>query len=191
MRKIVSFKYTRYLFVSAASLFSADSSSSSANASAGGGAVAEHSHGPVVGFVDDLLRFACHGGGDGRAFGQVTADDAVAVLVAAPPPGTVGVGDVIPARPRARLQTLRPVRPSGLALVGRETHVAPDLPADAGRATSRQTGHLPDARAVADLDLDDLRSSSDRCEYTFPIGATSPRTGFLDNLQSNGCCTFN
>lgn len=30
MRKIVSFKYTRYLFVSATSLFSADSSSSRA-----------------------------------------------------------------------------------------------------------------------------------------------------------------
>ena len=35
------------------------------------------------------------------------------------------------------------------------------------------------------------RSSSGRCEYAFPIGATSLRTGFLDNLQSNGCCTFN
>ena len=35
MRKIVSFKYTRYLFVSVTSLFSADFSSSSANASAG------------------------------------------------------------------------------------------------------------------------------------------------------------
>ena len=34
------------------------------------------------------------------------------------------------------------------------------------------------------------RSSSDRREYTFPIGATSLRTGYLDNLQSNGCCTF-
>ena len=33
--------------------------------------------------------------------------------------------------------------------------VAFDLPADAGRAASQQTGHLPDARAVADLDLDD------------------------------------
>ena len=153
--------------------------------------MAEHAHGPVVGLVDDLPEPSCHTGFDDRAFGQAAADDAVAVLVAAPPPGTVGVGDVIPARPRARLQTLRPVRPSGLALVGREPHVAPALPADAGRAASRQTGHLPDARAVADLDLDDLRSSSDRCEYTFPIGATSLRTGYLDNLQSNGCCTFN
>ena len=34
------------------------------------------------------------------------------------------------------------------------------------------------------------RSSSDRCEYTSPIGATSLRTGFLGNFQSNGCCTF-
>ena len=34
------------------------------------------------------------------------------------------------------------------------------------------------------------RSSSDRCEYAFPIGATSLQTGYLDNLQSNGCCTF-
>ena len=34
--------------------------------------------------------------------------------------------------------------------------VASDLPADAGRAASQQTGHLPDVRAVADLDLDDL-----------------------------------
>lgn len=67
---------THYLFVSATSLFSAGSSSSSANASAGG-AVAEHSHGPVVGLVDDLLQFACHGGGDGRAFGQAAADRAV------------------------------------------------------------------------------------------------------------------
>lgn len=34
------------------------------------------------------------------------------------------------------------------------------------------------------------RSSSDRCEYTSPVGATSLRTGYPDNLQSNGCCTF-
>ena len=34
------------------------------------------------------------------------------------------------------------------------------------------------------------RSSSDRCEHASPIGATSLRTGYLDNLQSNGCCTF-
>lgn len=34
------------------------------------------------------------------------------------------------------------------------------------------------------------RSSCDRCEYTAPIGATSFRTGFLDNYQSTGCCTF-
>ena len=83
----------RYLFVSATSLFSADSGSSSANASAGG-AVAEHSHGSVVGFVDGLLRFACHGGGDGRAFGRVAADHAVPVLVAAAPPRAVRVGEI-------------------------------------------------------------------------------------------------
>ena len=35
MRKIVSFKYARCLFVSATSLFAADSGSSSANVSAG------------------------------------------------------------------------------------------------------------------------------------------------------------
>ncbi|ERI83289.1 hypothetical protein BIFBIF_00968 [Bifidobacterium bifidum ATCC 29521 = JCM 1255 = DSM 20456] len=35
------------------------------------------------------------------------------------------------------------------------------------------------------------RSSSDRREHAHPIGATSLRTGYLDNLQSNGCCTFN
>ena len=35
------------------------------------------------------------------------------------------------------------------------------------------------------------RSPSDRREYTSPIGATSLRTGYPDNLQSNGCCTFN
>jgi hypothetical protein len=35
------------------------------------------------------------------------------------------------------------------------------------------------------------RSSSDRCEHASPIGATSLRTGYPDNLQSNGCCTFN
>lgn len=34
------------------------------------------------------------------------------------------------------------------------------------------------------------RSSSDRCEYTSPTGATSLRTGYPDNPQSNGCCTF-
>ena len=93
MRKIVSFKYTRYLFVSAASLFSAGSSGSSVNASAGG-ALAERSHGPVVGFVGDLLRFACHGGGDGRAFGRVAADHAVPVLVAAAPPRAARVGEI-------------------------------------------------------------------------------------------------
>ena len=76
----------RYLFVSATSLFSAGSSSSSANASAGG-AVAEHSHGPVVGFVDGLLQFACHGGGDGRASGQVAADHAVPLPTGANTPG--------------------------------------------------------------------------------------------------------
>ena len=35
------------------------------------------------------------------------------------------------------------------------------------------------------------RSSSDRCEHASLIGATSLRTGYPDNLQSNGCCTFN
>ena len=35
------------------------------------------------------------------------------------------------------------------------------------------------------------RSPSDRCEHTSPIGATSLRTGYPDNLQSNECCTFN
>ena len=56
--------------------------------------MAEHAHGPVVGLVDDLLEPSCHTGFDDRAFGQATADDAIAVLVAAPMPGTVGVGEV-------------------------------------------------------------------------------------------------
>ena len=67
-----------------------------------------------------------------------------------------GAGDVASARPRARLQPFRPVRPSGLALVGREPRVAFDLPADRrGVAAENQTDPA-DAGAVADLDLDDL-----------------------------------
>ena len=85
---------------------------------------------------------------------------------------------MIPARPRARLQTLRPVRPVGLALVGREPHVAPDLPADAERAASRQTGHLPDARAVADLDLDDLAFLFRQVRIYFPHRCNIPSDWF-------------
>ena len=140
--------------------------------------MAEHAHGPVVGLVDDLPEPSCHTGFDDRAFGQAAADDAVAVLIAAPPPGTVGVGDVIPARPRARLQPFRPVRPSGLALVGREPRVAPDLPADAGRAASQQTGYLPDARAVADLDLDDLAFLFRQVRIYFPHRCNIPSDWF-------------
>ena len=67
-----------------------------------------------------------------------------------------GAGDVASARPRARLQPFRPVRPSGLVLVGREPRVAFDLPADRrGVAAGHQTDPA-DAGAVADLDLDDL-----------------------------------
>ena len=102
-----------------------------------------------------------------------------------------GARDVVAARPRARLQPFRPVRPSGLALVGREPHVAPDLPADAGRAAPRQTGHLPDARAVADLDLDDPAFLFRQVRTCFPHRCNTPSFGYLDNLQSNGCCTFN
>ena len=85
-----------------------------------------------------------------------------------------GARDVVAARPRARLQPFRPVRPSGLALVGREPHVAPDLPADAGRAAPRQTGHLPDARAVADLDLDDLAFLFRQVRTCFPHRCNTP-----------------
>ena len=85
-----------------------------------------------------------------------------------------GAGDVASARPRARLQPFRPVRPSGLVLVGREPRVAPDLPADAGRAASRQTGHLPDARAVADLDPDDLEFLFRQVRIYFSHGCDIP-----------------
>lgn len=64
-----------------------------------------------------------------------------------------GAGDVVSARPRARLQPFRPV---GLVLVRREPRVAFDLPADRrGVAAGHQTDPA-DASAVADLDLDDL-----------------------------------
>ena len=67
-----------------------------------------------------------------------------------------GAGDVVSARPRARLQPLRPVRPVGLALVGREPRVVSDLPAGRrGVAAEHQTDPA-DAGAVADLDPDDL-----------------------------------
>ena len=89
-----------------------------------------------------------------------------------------GAGDVAAARPRARLQPFRPVRPSGLVLVGREPRVALDLPADAGRAASRQTGHLPDARAVADLDLDDLALLFRQVRICFPHRCDIPSDWF-------------
>ena len=85
-----------------------------------------------------------------------------------------GAGDVA----AARLRTLRPVRPSGLVLVGREPRVALDLPADAGRAASRQTGHLPDARAVADLDLDDLAFLFRQVRICFPHRCDIPSDWF-------------
>ena len=66
-----------------------------------------------------------------------------------------------------------------------------DLPADRRGVAAEHQNDPADDGAVADLDPDDPRSSSDRCEYTSPIGATSLRTGYPDNLQSNGCCTFN
>ena len=103
-----------------------------------------------------------------------------------------GARDVVAARPRARLQTLRPVRPVGLALVGREPRVAPDLPADAGRAASQQTGYLPDARAVADLDLDDLAFLFRQVRIYFPhrcnipsdwLSGQSPITGVALSIR--------
>ena len=153
--------------------------------------MAEHAHGPVVGLVDDLPELSCHTGFDGRAFGQAAADDAVAVLVAAPPTGTVGAGDVIPARPRPVFRRFgRYGRQDSLSLDGNHvlrliSLLMPDGLRHGKRAIFLTPVPLPTSIWMT------WRSSSDRCEYTFPIGATSLRTGYLDNLQSNGCCTFN
>lgn len=57
-------------------------------------AVAEFPHGTVVGLVDDLLHVPRHVGADGGAFGQVSPDHAVPVLVAAALPGAVRIGEV-------------------------------------------------------------------------------------------------
>ncbi len=67
-----------------------------------------------------------------------------------------GTRHVIAAGPGPRLQPLRPVRPVGFVPVGREPRVAPDLAADARRATAQHGGDRPDRGAVAHLDLDDL-----------------------------------
>ena len=105
-----------------------------------------------------------------------------------------GAGDVVSARPRARLQPFRPVRPAGLVLVGREPRVAFDLPADRRGVAAEHQNDPPDDGAVADLDPDDLAFLFRQVRTCFffppPIGATSLRTGYPDNLQSNGCCTF-
>ena len=109
-------------------------------------------------------------------------------------------GDVASARPRARLQPFRPVRPAGLVLVGREPRVAFDLPADRrGVAAEHQTDPA-DAGAVADLDPDDLAflfrqvriHFSHRCNI--PSDWLSGRSPIqrvlhfqLDNGKSNKC----
>ena len=83
----------RYLFVSAASLFAADSGGSSANASAG---VRQPS--TRMGLLSVSSAISCSSrameGGDGRAFGRVAADHAVPVLVAAAPPRAARVGEI-------------------------------------------------------------------------------------------------
>ena len=56
--------------------------------------VVQDSHGSVVDFVGDVGQFLWGEGVEGGSFGQVSADDAVPVLVAAPLPGAVGVGEV-------------------------------------------------------------------------------------------------
>ena len=48
-----------------------------------------------------------------------------------------------PAGPRAGPETLRPVRPVGLALIGREPRVAFDLAADRGGVPADQAGDPP------------------------------------------------
>ena len=84
--------------------------------------------------------------------------------LAAHGPAARGPGHVAAARP----EPPGPARPVRFALAGREPRVASDLPADTGRAASQQTGHLPDARAVADLDLDDLAFLFQQVRIYFP-----------------------
>ena len=154
-----------------------------------------------------------HGRVDARALGQVAADRAVAVLVAAAParrvrggevgghaepfaqfrvagelgavvvrdagPGAAasglpvrGAGDVAPAGPRPRLETLRPVRPVGFVLVGREPCVAFDSAADRGGVSADQAGDPPYARPVADLYPDDPPFLFRQVRIHLPQGAT-------------------
>ena len=77
-----------------------------------------------------------------RAFGQAAADDAVAVLVAAPPPGTVGVGE-------ARVHA-RPVAQPGVAGEPGAV-VVRDADARAGRRRGEHRRLRPDARACGFL----------------------------------------
>lgn len=135
----------RYLFVSATSLFAADSGSSSANASAG-----VRWPSARMGLLSVSSTVSCGSrameGGDGRAFGRVAADHAVPVLVAAAPPRAVRVGGI---RGHARF----------VAQLG-----VPGV--DACRP-----GIMAMRRTLAPLPISirtTCRSSSDRCEYTWP-----------------------
>lgn len=75
--------------------------------------------------------------------------------------------------PRPRLETLRPVRPVGFVLVGREPCVAFDLAADRGGVPADQAGNPPYARPVADLYLDDLPFLFRQARIHLTQGATS------------------
>lgn len=101
-----------------------------------------------------------------------------------------GPGDVIASGPRPGLQPGGTVRPVRLALVGREPRVPFDLPADGGRVPAQHAGHRAHAGPVSDLDLDDLPFLFRQVRIYFSHRCNILRTGYLDNLQSNGCCTF-
>lgn len=101
-----------------------------------------------------------------------------------------GPGDAIAPGPRSRLQAFgRCGRYDSLSLDGNHVLCLISLlMVDALRPSI-----APIARTPVPLPISiwmTCRSSSDRCEYTVPIGAASFRTGFLDKYQCTGVLHF-
>ena len=135
--------------------------------------MAEHSHGSVVGFVDGLLRFACHGGrwacvwagGGGSCRSCSRCRRAATSCTGRRNTWPCPVRRAARRAGRARCRRHASLRCGRRPAAGRTWPSAPPrsrpaeghvLPADRGRMPSRHHGYAAHARPVAHLNPDDL-----------------------------------